>query len=353
MTRAAPWTFGVELELLAPPGATRADVARALGDDVARTWHLASEPSHVPGQAVFHNLSPAFRVRAAGRDVATVTDDLTLVRDLDRRAPPKAGWLRIVSDDVRLLRVVARHAPPDAPLADVLEPVRALFGGRLTTAAGGLVRLEDPWGSPIAIAAPLPGERERGCELAMAPATDLADVARVCEVARAVGCVVPHEAAVHVHVDGAAVADAATLHRLAQWVDGREAWLRALVGTNPACVRLGAWPEPLRAALLDPAFAALPWDDASARLRDVGVSKYVDLNLRNLVHPSPGKHTLEWRIFPGMLDAEAVAAAVHLMDALVTVARDPRATAPHGATAWLAALPLPAGARAAWQARLP
>jgi hypothetical protein len=56
---------GFEIELLAPRGATRADlacaVAAAVGGEVALAFHRDSEPSAVPGMGAFHHLTPRGR----------------------------------------------------------------------------------------------------------------------------------------------------------------------------------------------------------------------------------------------------------------------------------------------------
>jgi hypothetical protein len=349
-----PPTVGLELELLAPRGRTRADLAHALGPTVRRGWHLDSEPSLVPGRPVFHNLTPAFDVfDADGDEVGRVMDDLTIQDDLDRAARPVPGWFRIVSDDLRLLRLARRTCDPDLPLETTLQGMRDLFEGTITVAEGGLHRLADPWGAPLAIAAPLPGERERPAEVATARLRgDPTDALRhIVTTATALGFTVPVEAAVHVHLDAAGLEDAATLHHLAGLVHGREDALRAMVRSNPRCRRLGPWSDKVKALLLDPDFAALPWPEARAKLAAAEVSKYVDLNLRNLVHPSPNKHTIEWRIFPGSLDLDELVAAAALLRGLGQAAVE-RTPAPLDLASWLDALPLDPAIRAWWRARL-
>ena len=104
---------GIELELMAPRGRDRAQLARLLAGPEGRVspfLHPDSEPSLVPGQPIFENLTLGFRVEdALGRPVAHVVDDLTLQDDLDRRAAPRPGWWRIVGDDRRLLHLVRRE----------------------------------------------------------------------------------------------------------------------------------------------------------------------------------------------------------------------------------------------------
>ena len=61
------WKTGFEIELLAPRGKTRADLAHALaekhGGAVKRVFYPQSEPSLAPGVQVFENLILGFEDR--------------------------------------------------------------------------------------------------------------------------------------------------------------------------------------------------------------------------------------------------------------------------------------------------
>jgi hypothetical protein len=353
MSSPVPWTLGVEIELLTPRGASRRDYAEAVAGAsgaVTPELHLDTEPSLAPGVPVFHNLTPAFQAHdAAGRRLVRVADDLTLQDDLDKRAPPRPGWYRILSDDPRILRLIQRHVDPAAPLDRVLEPARAMFDGAVETGEREIRRLSDAWGASIAMAAPLPGERERPCEVITPPLGEDADarLGELLAVARALGCTAPQEGAVHLHVDGRPFQDAAVLARLAALLDGRHAPLRALLGTNPRCRRLGPWSDAVRSTLADPAFAHLSWPQARARLLRAEVSKYVDLNLRNLVVAHPDKTTLEWRVLPVHLHAGPILRAAELLGGVLQRALDPTPVATDLSwTAWCDQLPLSPDARA-------
>ena len=318
-----PWRIGVEIELLAPRGSTRRDLAEALagpGGTVTTFFHPQSEPSKVPGTPVFDNLTPGFEAwDAAGALVARCVDDLTLQADLDRRAPPVPGWIRIVSDDGRLLRLVARRCDADAPLEAVLEPMAALFGTAVEAGPGGMRRVADELGVPVAIAAPLPGERERPCEIVSPPLYgDLdAALARLLGPARALGFTVPQEAAVHLHFDASPLCRARAVRALVRLWETWGPTLRALVGVNPRCRRLGGWPPALHAAVEAHDYANLAWSEARARLSEVGLSKYCDLNLKNIAHDVPGKHTIEVRVLPGTREPDDIIAAAGLFEAVL------------------------------------
>jgi hypothetical protein len=82
--------------------------------------------------------------------------------------------------------------------------------------------------------------------------------------------------------------------------------LKALVGTNPNCSRLGPFPDEVIATLSAPGFAALDWPRAQARLAELDITKYCDFNLLNMVRDIPDKPTFEVRIFPGTMEPEAI-----------------------------------------------
>lgn len=355
------WTIGCELELLAPPGSSRRALAEhyahAAGGHVRPFFHPQSELSLVPDTPVFENLTLGFEaVDADGRTIARCVDDLTLVDDLDRERPPRDGWFRVVSDDARLLQLVARTGRADRGPREAVERVAELFGTTPEVFAEGMVRVTDRNHAPIAIATPLPGERERPCELVTPPlASDhAARLEALLRPARALGFTIPKEAATHVHFDGAAFRDARALRNLVRLGETYGAALKRLVGTNPRCRRLGGWPAALHEVVEAPDFAALAWDEAQARLQDVGLTKYCDLNLKNIVHDVPDKPTIEARIFPGFLDAEPVLACAALFEGILRLAVDtpeiPRRPRAADARALVAQLPLDAAMRARWRA---
>jgi hypothetical protein len=239
-------------------------------------------------------------------------DDLTLQADLDRDARPLPGWWRVVSDDRRLLHLVRRHGRADAGPEEALAPLAHLFGVELEPHPGGLLRVRDPDGTPLALAAPLPGERWRPCELVTPPLPPgpppalHAALEALLAPARALGFTVPVEAAVHLHLDAGPVRDAAVFTELVLALDGALPALKRRLGSNPANRRRGTWPPELLELVGQPGFRALPWPVARERLRALGLSKYNDVNLRNVVHDVPGKPTLEIRILPGSIHAGPV-----------------------------------------------
>jgi hypothetical protein len=301
--------LGVEVELIAPRGLSRRDLAARVamrhGGTVHRLFHHQAEPSAAKGVAIFETLMQGFEARRDdGRSLGRFIDDLTLQNDLHREAEPQPGWYRIASDDVRLLRLVDRHVDPEAPIDTVLDPVAALLGGTVEEKEGGIRRLSDSEGSPIALVAPLPGERERACEIVTPPieADHFTHLDSLLEPARDLGFQLPHEGAVHLHFDGRPLQDAARLQRIVRRLEDQRDALRLACVTNPACRRLG----PQRQAVLDTVladdFAGLAWPAAAARLAAAQPTKYCDFNILNLLGHKPGKLTLEIRILGPSLD---------------------------------------------------
>ncbi|MBN1170999.1 MAG: amidoligase family protein [Micromonosporaceae bacterium] len=320
--------IGFEIELLAPRGASRADLAEDLalrhGGTVDLIFHVDSEPSLVPGMTHFLHLTQGFVVRdAAGAMLCKLVDDITLRQDVDNHAAPQPGWYRIVSDEPRLLRLVHRFADPTASLESVLEPLAQIFGVPVVR-VDDAAKVVDSAGATIAVAVPLPGERERPCEVITPPieADHRARLEALLGPARELGFTVPEEAAVHLHLDASplrTVPAFANLVRLfSQW---REPIWEAL-GTNAGCRRLGALPQ----AVIDLVSGIAPpgWDALAEAAVTTGLTKYADINLTRLVAQPVEQDTVEIRCLPGSIDPDDIVARAALVERLVARCRDPR-----------------------------
>ena len=324
------WKIGFEVELLAPPGVTRAvlaaRVAQRVGGNVRRCFHQQAEPSKAPNLPVFENLTLGFQVIEGDAQIASFVDDLTIQRDLNRDAGPANGWYRIVADDPRIIRLICQHCDPAAPLETVLDPLAALFA-TAPQANAGMIRVSDDHGRSVAIAAPLPGERERPCEIVTAPIER--EHGRVLENlladARALGFTAPAEGATHLHFDATPLQSASTIAVLVDvlWRHGDA--LKILLGANSNCVRLGSWPEALPNLTKSERFRSLAWPDAQAALKQVGLSKFCDYNLLNLALGTRAKHTFEVRVLPTHLTAPPIIKAAALFEALLRGCTGPQA----------------------------
>jgi Putative amidoligase enzyme len=326
--------IGFEIELLAPAGRSRRTLADALaasepGAEVRPTFHLDAEPSKVPGMGIFYHLTPAFEVRTEGGLLCRLVDDITIRDDLDPRQPAAPGWYRIVSDDRRLLRLVARHCKADTPIESCLEPMASLFDATVEQ-IHGFHRLDDEDAATVAIAAPLVGGRHRVCEIVTPPLVHdhAGRLDHVLVHARRLGFVLPAEAAVHLHFDAQPFRSARAVRNLVRLVAPRQDLLRYLVGTNPRCRRLGPLPPQLLGLVEQEDFLDGDWHDTQARLATVGLHKYLDVNLANLIRPPRGKDTVEFRILPSGLDAAAIVDHARLFQAIVDRALCPEPVEP-------------------------
>jgi Putative amidoligase enzyme len=318
------WEIGAEIELLAPIGSSRQDLAVAIatahGGSVQRFFHPQSEPSELPGKPLFENLTLGFEVLDRhGNWIARCVDDLTLQDDLDKAKSPRPGWYRIVSDDARLLQLILQHSDPDAPLESVLNPIASLFGTQPRTGEGNMVRIADCSDRPIAVVAPLPGERERPCELIISPIVShhLQQWEELLTIARQLGFTAPIEGATHLHFDATPLYSADVFANLVNLLWTHGANLRRLFGTNSHCRRLGVWSEDLIHLVQSSHFRSLPWAEAQKLLTPLHLTKYCDFNLKNIVHPTPIKPTFEVRIFPVWLHGQSVIEAAALIEAIL------------------------------------
>jgi len=335
---------GFELELLAPRGASRRDLAdelaRRCGGRVRPAFHTDSERSAAVGVERFLHLTPAFDVLDAAGDLRChLVDDTTIAADLEASAPPRPGWYRVLSDDPRLLRLVAARADPAEGIGSVLAPVAELFGVAVET-VGDVRRVQDAAGATIALAAPLPGERERPCEVVTPPlaAGHRAALDALLSAARDLGFTVPREAAVHLHLDGGPFQRVGAFANVVRLFGHWRAALWELLATNPHCRRLA----PLPPALLDVVeHPHADWEALRTAAAATGVSKFCDVNLARVLGLRPGAQTLEVRLLPGSLDADEVLGRTLLVQRLLDRCRQdapfPRPRSGEGSAAELLA----------------
>lgn len=325
------WKCGYEIELLAPQGSSRLDLAKAIaansGGTTAPCFHPQAELSDVEGSPVFENLTLGYDAfDQQGNLLARCADDLTLQQDLEPNTAPKAGWYRIAGDDPRFLRLIMRHADPAAPLNEILNPVAKLFGTTPEHLPEGMVRLADSHNASIAIAAPLPGERQRPCEIITPPISKnhFQTLENLLAPARQLSFTIPTEAALHIHFDGEKLCNAKVLSSLIEDLHLHGESLKALVSPNPNCRRLGQWPVQLLAITQTDHFRSLDWQSVRDHLSDIGLTKFCDFNITNLIHRPPNKHTFEVRILPVSLMPEPIIHATALFEAVLNNAITPR-----------------------------
>ena len=360
------WKIGFEIELLAPKGLSRKSLAESIAQanngKVSRIFYPQSEPSHVPGTPLFHNLTLGFKVvDNQGNLIAKCVDDLTLQDDLDKSHPPQPEWYRIVSDDNRFLQLITCQADAEQSKSEVLNPIADLFGTHVESGVEGMMRVADNTGNPIAIAAPLPGERERPCEIISAPidANHQQKIEVILETARLLGFTVPVEGATHIHFDAKPLCSANVFANLVNIFHTHGRNLKRLVGSNPKCTRFGSWDINLIKLVNEPDFRELPWEEAKARVAKLELTKYCDFNLKNLIHPIPDKFTFEARIFPVWLDSQPIIEAAALCEAVLRYAISEPQISPNTTLNWelesmqkfLKTIPMSEDIRSIWLSR--
>ena len=320
--------IGFELELTAPVGRSRQDLAQAIAAHyhakIIPFFHGQEEPSQLPGQPIFENLTPGFRLEdGQGNWLGSCVDDLTLQQDFDKKIQSLPGWYRIVSDDRRLLQLVVRHCDPRQSLDQILNPLAELFGTKPQIRANGMVQIFDVLGNSVAIAAPLPGERERPCEWITPPLSENHGeyLSQLLRTVQDLDFSIPQEAALHLHFDARPLCQTITFQRVVTLLHRYRDALKTHVGTNPHCRRLALWDEKLLAIALDPNFAVLPWEMAIERLKQAKLTKYCDFNLKNWVYGLPEKFTLEIRILPMSLNATKILAMAKLFESVIDFAK--------------------------------
>lgn len=308
--------MGLELELRAPPGRTRLHVARALaravGGRVEYGFKYHSEGALPDGRPLCQLTLAARVVVAGGRVLLSVVDDPTL-----REGLPEAPRSRSLAatDDLRLALLAERTCwSARESLTARLEPLRALFAGHLESA--GLV---DAYGHRVVVLAEQAVSRARACEVVTAPlrtGRERRDVVEaVLGVARRLRLVVPHEAALHAHYDAGPWQSTGALRRLIlESSRHHEAW-RARLRPNPACTKLGPFPDDVVRVAREG--ARVPFSTFAAALSLAGAKKACDLNLLGVIEPRPKQPTLEVRCLPMSLEPAAVLASLAEVEALL------------------------------------
>lgn len=315
---------GIEFEWLAPKGLSRQTYAQYLatqiGGSVRHFWHPQVEPAKVPGTPLFHNLTQGFSIfDAQGKKLAHTVGDLTIQAQLDRSQPAKPGWNRIVSDDIRLLLLTARHTPALGDLHTSLHTVATMFGTQ-PQQHESIIRVEDEYQSSVVLGAPMPGERERVCEVVSGVIENptMHDIDTLITPAKKLDFIIPIESATHIHFCARPLQNARTLKNLIFLLHTYRWVLRDIVQTNERCVRLGAWPQELFSVVGDPNFVHLSWAEAKKLLIRLPLTKFCDFNIKNLIHEFTSKNTFELRILPGMMESKPVMDAIALFSHIFT-----------------------------------
>ena len=320
--------IGFEIELLAPKGKSRLDLANAIakfyGGTAKRVFHPQAEPINIPNNPIFENLTLGFTIHSSSDElIALCLDDLTLQSDLNKSIGPKDGWYRIVSDDSRLLQLVACQVDASLPINNVLTKIADLYHTTVQSDDSGMKRVVDQTSQTIAIAAPLPGERERACELVTAPikCNHQDQLDSLLNIAKSLQFTIPSEGATHLHFEALEFHSAHIIRNIINLFGTYDKLLMALFKTNNKCLRLGAWHQSIFDLVEKPFFPTLPWQKAKDEFKRLPLTKYCNYNLVNIIYEIPEKPTFEVRILPSTLDPFEITCAATVIETLLSMAR--------------------------------
>jgi hypothetical protein len=165
---------------------------------------------------------------------------------------------------------------------------------------------------------PAAGERHRPAEIITTPLEHdhRAALDQILRPAGELGFTVPIEAAVHLHFDAAPFRTPQAFANVIELFSRWNAPLRALLGTNPACRRLGP-PPPALVELIDTLRELVSWDDVRSKVSAVELTKYCDVNLLHVIRAPTINDTLEVRIPPGADDAAQIMTRAALVEGLL------------------------------------
>jgi hypothetical protein len=281
-------------------------------------------------------LTPAYRLSG----LCAFVDDFSIHQELDKSAPPR-GW-RAVFDDARLAQIAELKLfslDPQALLPQLLD----LFSGQLEVSPDlpHTRSLYDPSGHLVAVVAPYAEERERVCEVVTRPflRTERRDhLHDILSRASSLGFVGATQGSVHVHYDGLAWKDSRTLcHWILAWHDQGQELLEELQPNPVTPEWRGSFPD----AVVEVARAGqcLPFQELALQLARAGVRKRCDFNLLGIIRPRHRQMALEARVFPVLLDADALLERVAMLESFLAgvLRAGRRGSVSFGETGWLAA----------------
>ena len=319
--------IGFEIELIAPKGKSRLDLADAIrksyNGTVKRVFHPQAEPIHIPNNPIFESLTLGFEIYSSSNElIARCLDDLTLQTDLDKSEGPKDNWYRIVSDDSRLLQLVACQVDAELPICDVLVKIAELYRTSVQSDHSGMKRVVDLSNQTIAIAAPLPGERERACELVTAPIkNDHQDKLKsLLDISKSLNFAIASEGATHLHFEAFEFHSAHIIRNIVNIFGSYDQLLMALFNTNSKCVRLGKWHQSIFEIVEQPWFLTLSWQQVKDEFKRLPLTKYCNYNLINIIYEIPEKPTFEVRILPPTLNPFEITCAASVVETLLFMA---------------------------------
>ena len=297
---------GFEIELLAPRGRSRDDLAARVagGQPLLHGFKLLTLTFDDFGEPIGScELIPAVFLPGLA-----FVDDFSIHADLEKLARPVAQAWRLVFDDARLGALCERRLRGESP-DELLGQLLDLFGARLGHPEGdyqGLCTVDDSYGRLVAVVAPYGEERERVTEVVTRPLQHgerRAVLGSVLEAARELGFGAPAEGSVHIHYDADPWRSSQRLCRLIlAWNESREGLLAELLPNPRTPQWRGAFPEAVISVARQG--SELPFPTLCQQLARAGLRKPCDLNLLGVIRPVHRQPTLEVRVFPVDLDVD-------------------------------------------------
>ena len=318
---------GFELELIAPPGQSRKDLAQALARRCNGTVRCGMKMLTLTiddrgdwlGSC---ELVPAYRViDSQGRLRFQLEDDFSINAELDVAAAPSQEAWRLTCDDSRLAGLAERQVSGDSE-AEVLQNFLLLFSAHLDPPLAdhpGLRPIVDSYGHLVAVHGRYGKERERVCEVVTRPLhpEERREVLEsVIEEANALGFGPAKEGSVHVHYDAEPWRDPGTLCHLIQRWSSERTELLAKLEPNPATPQWrGGFSSEVQ-AVADQG-ADLPFTTLATNLLKAGLKKRSDLNLLGIARPGHRQATLETRVLPMSLDLAEFWSKLEILEAFL------------------------------------
>ena len=279
-----------------------------LGGKVSPIFHRDSD--YRPGgdaTKAYYCLTRGFVLDSPSGLTLSFVNDMTISTELDLGDETETDWFHVLSDDSRLLELVRHHCDPSQSPDGILAPLAALFHTEIQQ-QGRLFRVIDNQGSLIALSHSFFCDRKRICELVTSPlcSNHKGVLEMLVQEALRAGCTVPAEAAFHIHFEGATLCSTSHILRLIRCFFIWGPTLKRILPPNPHCRRLGDYPQGVIEYAFERANETCSWEETKTALKDLGLNKYCDFNLVNLLRGDNTKLTVEIRAIPMILDADAL-----------------------------------------------
>lgn len=310
--------LGYEIELLAPLGQTRESIAESFAKkfqlNMKACFHRESE--HLPGiqdLAPYYCLTKGFELYNSSGWQLRFINDMTIRESIDKSAPDLPQWFHILTDDIRFIDLILCHCDPTSKVDQILLPIAKIYNSQINN-ADGIYSVSGNASKLICAAHSQMTDRNRICEIVTSPITDghHLKLEEIIEQALSIGCIVPKEAAFHIHFDGLAFANTTSLLRLIRYFYIWSDVLKKIIPPNPNCTRLGDYNSQIIDYAFNPLNEKKVFEQTVSDLKQLSPTKYCDFNFNNILIGNPDKFTIEVRAIPMILNAAAMNAASDL-----------------------------------------